>query len=73
MKKVRAKFKCDHVANYGGGTGEVTLSAVTYGSEENEMFWKYTPAGELKMQVDNPAALKVFEPGKEYYLDIQSA
>lgn len=73
MEKVRAKFKCDQVTQYDGGAGEVKLSAVTSGSEENKQFWKYTPAGDLKMHIDNPAALETFEPGQEYYLDIQKA
>ena len=73
MEKVRAKFRCNHVTHYEGGAGEVVLLAVTTGSEENKLFWKYTPSGELKMHIDNPTALGVFEPGKEYYLDIQKA
>lgn len=41
------------------------------GTPENERYARYTPIGELKIQVDNPAV--VFEPGKSYYLDFTEA
>lgn len=72
MQNVRAKFKCDSVTDY-GQSKEVNLSAVTTGSEENKKFWKYTPAGNLKMHIDNHEAAKMFEPGREYYFDIKKA
>lgn len=34
---------------------------------EDQRYAKYTPSGELKIQVDNPAV--IFEPGRAYYLD----
>lgn len=34
---------------------------------EDQRYARYTPTGELRIQVDNPAV--VFEPGKQYYLD----
>ena len=47
------------------GVGEARLSAVTNGSEENRQFWKYTPAGDLKLHIDNTNALELFIPGKD--------
>ncbi|MEU1275344.1 hypothetical protein [Streptomyces sp. NPDC005799] len=38
---------------------------------EDQRYAKYTPSGELKIQVDNPAVS--FEPGKQYYLDFTPA
>lgn len=73
MDKVRSKFKCNLVTKFEGDTGQVVLSAVTGGSEENKKFWKYTPAGEIKINIDNPEAAKMFEPGKEYYIDFTKA
>lgn len=78
MNKVRAKFRCESVRPIGGGvvdnsTVQVRLSAVTDGSEENKVFWKYTPAGTLEMQIDNPPASDLFKEGQEYYIDIQPA
>ncbi|MEV7804974.1 hypothetical protein AB0O28_18695 [Microbispora sp. NPDC088329] len=34
---------------------------------EDRRYAKYTPIGELRIQVDNPNVS--FEPGKDYYLD----
>lgn len=34
---------------------------------EDQRYARYTPSGELRIQVDNPAVS--FEPGKQYYLD----
>ncbi len=65
---VRAKFRC---TSKDGGT--VQFDAVTSGSEENKTWAKYTPSGQLRMQIDNPAASDQFEAGKEYYLDITPA
>lgn len=68
-KTTRAKFRCDSVKSHeGGGDGqEVTLSAVTSGSEENESFFKSTPSGNLSISHYNPEVN--FEEGKSYYLD----
>lgn len=38
---------------------------------EDQRYAKYTPMGELRIQVDNPNV--VFEPGKQYYLDFTPA
>jgi len=69
---VRAKFKVGIVSHLEHG-GEVVLEAVTCGSEENKKFWKYTPAGHLKMHIDNPEAMAQFKPGQEFYLDLTPA
>lgn len=65
---VRAKFKA-----ISKGDNNVTLQAVTSGSEENEQFWKYTPSGLIQMGIDNKDALEQFEIGKEYYVDFSKA
>nr|DAZ20606.1 MAG TPA: hypothetical protein [Caudoviricetes sp.] len=49
------------------------MMAVTTGSAENEGWSKYTPHGQLQMVISNPAAVELFEQGKEYYIDIQPA
>jgi len=69
---VKAKFICESKEQFING-GRVKLVPVTSGSEENKNFWKYTPDGRLEMWVDNDAAFKQFEVGKEYYLDITAA
>lgn len=73
-----AKFKLVSKTDYANRPGEVSSSLlvftpVTTGSEENKTFWKYTPNGELKMQVDNPLAVAQLKLGAEYYLEITEA
>lgn len=70
---VRAKFRVDAVKPWGEDSFVVELSAVTDGSEENRSFWKYTPAGDIQMTIDNPEAVKQFEPGREFYVDFTPA
>ena len=65
---VRAKFRCDEITLTASG-GVVKLNVVTAGNPENEKFFKWTPAGEIKMGTVNSEALKEFVPGKEYYVD----
>lgn len=69
---VKAKFKVDSVTAY-ESSGAVELSAVTSGSEENKRFWKYTPAGNIHMQIDNDTALNQFKPGMEFYVTFDAA
>ena len=74
--KVRAKFRCEGVENFGSDYNEVELTAVTGNAEENPenvQFNKYTPSGTLKMGIDNENLVNYFEPGKEYYLDFTPA
>jgi hypothetical protein len=39
--------------------------------EENKSFSKYTPSGEIKLCVTNPAISDSFEPGQEYFIDFE--
>ena len=43
------------------------------GSDENNTYAKFTPAGSLLLTVVNPALLGMFEVGEEYYLDFTKA
>ncbi len=71
---VRLKFACESKMPVEGGEGqEVVLRAVTGGSKENETFWKYTPAGELRFSTEVARSLGFFEPGAEYFIDIKRA
>lgn len=71
---VRAKFKCgDVVCNADQTEFAIRLDAVTYGSTENEEFFKYTPAGTISLSTINAEAAKHFEIGKEYYVDFNLA
>jgi len=71
---MRAKFHCNSVAFHGDPENPDTtrtyhLNAVTDNrTAENERYHRYTPFGELKLTIDNPAAQ--LNPGEDYYLDI---
>lgn len=71
----RAKFRCNSVNDFGGGSKEVSLSVVydPRGEGEDATFTKATPSGEMKMRIDNPAAAVQFAPGKTYYVDFSEA
>jgi hypothetical protein len=78
--KTRAKFVCTSI-----GKGIVqkpgekmdtiadSVVMVPVYSEENREWSKYTPSGELKLYISNPALEGAFQVGKEYYLDITEA
>jgi hypothetical protein len=74
---VRAKFKCTGNTVTDAGTPQATanirLEPVIMGSEENDTFYRYTPAGQIYLNVVNPAAAEAFEVGKEYYIDFTPA
>jgi hypothetical protein len=74
---VRAKFRVDHNGPIQGQEGaeqhDVIMHAVTDGGPEDHEFWKWTPAGELRLSTINPAAWEQLEVGKAYYIDITPA
>ena len=74
-QKLRAKFYCNSVTDFGHGSKEVKLSSVydSEHNEENNQFAQATPNGQITMTVDNPNASGFFKPGSEYYLDFQEA
>lgn len=64
----RTKFIVTNINNYIGGL-EITMGAVTTG-EHDKSFWKYTPAGSIKVSLTNDAsAAAMFEVGKQYHVD----
>ena len=69
---VRAKVYCD------GIEGNAVKFSTVYEPDaskdtENARFPKATPWGEIRLGIDNPAALEQFEPGKTYYVDFSPA
>ena len=64
--KIRAKFKVDEVVDRVDGK-VVRMTPVTAGSSENELFFKYTPFGNLELGYINTNI--IMSPGQEYYLD----
>ncbi len=76
---VRAKFwvtdiEHHHTAGPGEVCATVTMMPIyNNGDPENESWSKYTPSGELRMTITNPAAIDAFEKGKPYYIDFTLA
>lgn len=66
MNKIRTKFVCDEVVTTVNGK-TVKLCPVTSGSEENNIFFKWTPSGRIEIGTFNPFI--EFVPGREYYVD----
>ncbi len=57
----------------GKPTVELEFMPVSGGGPENDSFFASTPAGELKLSVVNPEAVKDLKPGKSYYIDFSEA
>lgn len=69
---VRAKVVCE------GIDGNAVKFRTVYEpdgtkNDENARFTQATPWGEIRLGIDNPAALEQFEAGKEYYVDFTAA
>jgi hypothetical protein len=86
MTKMRAKMQIQKIEQLGGygstGVTSETLHLVAVsrngsypadGSDEDNTYAKFSPFGELKLQVANPALIGQFKPGEKYYLDFTKA
>lgn len=83
MSKIRCKFRCNSIKETLMGVQNPETKAyesktiysaemlvVTGDSEENKKFFLWTPSGKLEVGLHQD---KVFEVGKEYYVDITPA
>ena len=69
----RSKFKVEVIHEYTSNKS-IELSAVTTESEENISFSKWIPSGNIQITMDKKTmAAKLFEVGKEYYVDFTAA
>ena len=76
----RCKFHCTSIETTEYGGVWVNLNAV-YPQEhdgfkhspEDHAFFSATPQGTLKMFITNPGGAELFQPGRDFYLDIQEA
>lgn len=66
--KTRAKFSCVEVVPT-SDTWKVRLTPVYSGSEENRDFFKWTPGGEITLQVVGSDTAGQFKAGHDYYVD----
>ena len=67
---VRAKVVCESID---GNAVSFRTVYENQKNDENARFTKATPWGEIRLGIDNPAALEQFAPGKEYYVDFTEA
>jgi hypothetical protein len=73
MQKVRAKFRCVSVTDY-GHQKQVHATAVSGIEGENADYSRYTPSGELKITIDQgTVATEFFTPGKPFYMTFEDA
>ncbi|AVH71578.1 hypothetical protein [Nostoc sp. 'Lobaria pulmonaria (5183) cyanobiont'] len=73
---IRAKFTCQqNTLDHETQTATVVFTPVTNDppSEENLTFWRYTPAGNITLQITNPLASAQFSVGTAYYVDFTAA
>lgn len=66
---VRAYFEVSRVvpSEYQAGAATVELFAA-FKDGQNVDWSKWTPAGSIKLQITNPAAVEQFVEGKRYYV-----
>ncbi len=69
---IRAKMYVTKKEQDPNSSGQFILGfqPVTSGSQENESFFKFTPAGSLSLQTVNEAVASQLEVGQEAYIDI---
>ena len=78
MTTTRLKMVVNTVARYADQysdtqSEQITMSAVTSDKEgaANKAWSKWTPSGELKFTVSNPAVFNKILPGQFYYVDLE--
>ena len=72
---VRAKMRLRSITDYGNDNKDY-LFGCEYDEKlikEDVTFSKWTPSGEFKVNVNNPAVHEQMEVGKTYYFDISEA
>lgn len=70
---ILAKFKVGSTTDFGNDNLEVKMTPVIGDSEENKSFSKYTPSGDIRLHITNPAVLGFFEAGKQYFVEFSKA
>ena len=81
---MRAKMRINHISRNDFGNDMMQEDLHFYavarsdsypddGSDENNTYAKFSPFGELKLTIANPALLGKFNVGEEYYLDFTLA
>jgi hypothetical protein len=77
---MRAKMKVSTVQQFEGGSERIDMHPVAKpgvypvdGSDEDNTFARFTPGGQLSLNISNPDLYGKFKPGQLFYLDFTSA
>lgn len=79
MSAMRAKFLVTKVESHGATSESITMRAVSNkpfdatGNSEDNSFAKWTPSGELKIDIQNPSLFGTIKEGQKFYLDFTEA
>jgi len=66
MNSLRAKFKVGSVTDFANNNFEIKMTVVVNDCPENKEWSMYTPSGDARLHITNPAAAGFFKPGKNY-------
>jgi hypothetical protein len=76
---MRAKFQVTNVVKHNETSQDVSFRAVTSkpfdadGKSDDNDFARWSPSGELKIGISNPALIDKLVVGEKYYLDFTLA
>ncbi len=74
-----AKFKVTKVTRIAENCEQLEMMAVTEkpfypdGKSDDNDFARWTPCGDLRMTIQNPALIGKFTPGEKFYLNFTKA
>lgn len=73
---MRAKVRINRVTDFGGNQCEIVANPVAKkesypedGYDEDNTYAKYSPMGEFKLTIANPALYGKLKPGQVFYVD----
>lgn len=66
---IRAKFICESNEKSNEEEHNIIFRTVVGGSEENDLFFKATPAGEITISVVKKEVAERFIVGRNYFVD----
>lgn len=79
MTTMRAKVRCGDVTKHESGAESLRFYPVAAnkypedGSDENNTYAKFSPSGEFRLDVHNPALYGQFAVGDTFYVDFTPA
>lgn len=74
--RVTGRHETTHITGDGNVQGVIVTMQPVYGTDAdpgNKQWSKWTPSGEIRLDITNPDAFKQFVLGKEYFVDFTPA